>query len=65
MKTSIEPYQFQSVKNLLEKIEKNTKIESLKDNDNLEINPSIIDMQMKDDSLNFKIKLFDQWCEQL
>lgn len=55
MKTSIEPYQFQSVKNLLEKIEKNTKIESLKDNDNLEINPSIIDMQMKDDSLNFKI----------
>ena len=55
MKTSIEPYQFQSVKNLLEKIKKNTKIESLKDNDNLEINPSIIDMQMKDDSLNFKI----------
>ena len=54
MKTSIEPYQFQSVKNLLEEIEKNTKIESLKDNDNLEIKPSIIDMQMKEDSLNLK-----------
>ena len=54
MKTSIEPYQFQSVKNLLEEIEKNTKIESLKDNDNLEIKPSIIDMQMEEDSLNLK-----------
>lgn len=54
MKTSIEPYQFQSVKNLLEEIEKNTKIKSLKDNDNLEIKPSIIDMQMKEDSLNLK-----------
>lgn len=54
MKTSIEPYQFQSVKNLLEEIEKNTKIESLKDNDNLEIKPSIIDMQMKENSLNLK-----------
>ncbi|WP_418494505.1 hypothetical protein [Coprobacter sp.] len=54
MKTSIEPYQFQSVKNILEEIEKNTKIKSLKDNDNLEIKPSIIDMQMKEDSLNLK-----------
>lgn len=54
MKTSIEPYQFQSVKNILEEIEKNTKIKSLKDNDNLEIKPSIINMQMKEDSLNLK-----------